>query len=129
MSFIGVWNLVNSYNFDNFLTFVKVPWYQRTISGLLNIKVKIDKKTDTHYVKNVESYFHNSVEDIILDDKYHTNDDGIKKKYTVSNDIINVDIIGNVCNWKEKIYNDENKNLIIEYYFDGEISKQIFEKE
>jgi len=127
MSFVGVWNLVKNNNFSEFLTHVQIPWYQRSFASLLYVTVKIEKKSDIHYIKRVESYFHNSTEDIILDNKYHTSDEGIKRLYTVKDDIINVDIIGTVANWKEKIYN-KNNNLIIEYTFNNEFASQTFEK-
>jgi len=128
MSFVGVWNLVKNNNFSEFLNHVQIPWYQRSIASLLYVKVKIEKQSDIHYIKTVESYFHNSVEDIILDNEYHTSDGGIKRLYTVKDDIINVDIIGTVANWKEKIYN-KNNNLIIEYTFNDSSASQVFEKE
>ena len=128
MSFVGVWNLVKNNNFSEFLNHVQIPWYQRSIASLLYVKVKIEKQSDIHYIKTVESYFHNSVEDIILDNEYHTSDGGIKRLYTVKDDIINVDIIGTVANWKEKIYN-KNNNLIIEYTFNDISASQVFEKE
>ena len=128
MSFVGVWNLVKNNNFSEFLNHVQIPWYQRSIASLLYVKVKIEKQSDIHYIKTVESYFHNSVEDIILDNEYHTSDGRIKRLYTVKDDIINVDIIGTVANWKEKIYN-KNNNLIIEYTFNDSSASQVFEKE
>ena len=129
MSFIGVWNLVTNNNFNEFLNHVQIPWYQRSFASLLNVKVKIEKKSDIHYKKVVESYFHNSIENIILDNKYHTSDDGVKRLYTIEDDIINVNIIGTIANWKEKIYNKDDNNLVIEYSFNNMSASQIFEKE
>tara|TARA_B110000858_G_scaffold197131_1_gene257735 strand:+ start:1404 stop:1793 length:390 start_codon:yes stop_codon:yes gene_type:complete len=129
MSFIGVWNLVTNNNFNEFLNHVQIPWYQRSLASLLYVKVKIEKHSDIHYKKVVESYFHNSIENIILDDKYHTSDDGIKRLYTIENDIITVDIIGTIANWKEKIYNNDKNNLVIEYSFNNDSASQIFERE
>ena len=66
MSFIGVWNLVTNNNFNEFLNHVQIPWYQRSIASVLYVKVKIEKHSDTQYKKVVESYFHNSIENITI---------------------------------------------------------------
>lgn len=109
---LGSWTLKNNKNFNKFLEFTQIPWYQRLIAEHSSINVLIIEK-EGGYVKKINSTFFNSEEFIILDDTFRKYDE-IKKKYTFENNIINTDIKGTIVNWNEKIYK-QGDELIIEY--------------
>ena len=117
MNFIlGKWYIHKNTDFDEFLKFTKVPWYQRKIAKHSNIDLEIKKINDTTFIKNINSLFYKNDEKIILDGNYHKNHT-VTRKYNIEegeNTTITVDVQGSIVNWKEKIYFND-PHLIVEY--------------
>lgn len=130
---LGKWYIHKNTNFDEFLKFTKVPWYQRKIAKHSNIDLEINKEDDKNYVKKVNSLFYKNDEKIILDDNYHRNNK-VSRKYSIDeneNPTITVDVEGSIVNWKEKIYY-ESPYLVVEYIWNTKyginFAKQFFLK-
>lgn len=130
---LGKWYIHKNTNFDNFLKFTQVPWYQRKIAKHSNIDLEISKIDDKNFVKKINSMFYKNEERIILDGDYHKNNT-VKRKYSIDdseNPTITVDVQGSIVNWIEKIYY-EDPHLVVEYIWKGKYefvyAKQFFLK-
>jgi len=126
---VGKWKLQKQEQFDNFLKYTQIPWYQRKIARYCKVLTNIIHNDDDKFTKEVSATFYKMDPENID----FTKDEWIKsgttqKKYHMEGDIINVDVKGSVVNWKEKIYY-QDPNMIVEYHWlDGGFAKQIFSK-
>ena len=115
---LGNWRLKENNNFNSFLMFTQTSWLNRRVALNCSIDVYIARILKkplgfNHYNKQVNSLFYNMDENIILDGNPRLYDK-ITKKYFIKDDVVNVDIVGTIVNWKEQIYIN-NDNLIIKY--------------
>lgn len=102
-TFLGKWVLKKEVNFDKFLKFSGVPWFQRRIAKHNKLKILIEKWKKV-YVKSVISPLYNTQEILKLDNEYRIYDKFMKKFYTEEN-IIYVDVKYNdELSWKEEIH-------------------------
>ncbi len=129
---LGYWRLKENKDFDNFLIFTQTPWWQRRIAlnCAINLSLRCflkNPKGHNHYNKKVESLFYSTDENIILDNEWRQYDD-IRKKYSLKDQTVNVQILGTVVNWEEKIYMNNN-NLVIKYVWkEGDKTKTATQK-
>ncbi len=129
LNLVGKWKLKKQEQFDNFLKYTQIPWYQRKIARYCKVLTNIIHNDDDKFTKEVSATFYKMDPENID----FTKDEWIKsgttlKKYHMEGDIINVDVKGSVVNWKEKIYY-QDPNMIVEYHWlDGGFAKQIFSK-
>ena len=129
LNLVGKWKLQKQEQFDNFLKYTQIPWYQRKIARYCKVLTNIIHNDDDKFTKEVSATFYKMDPENID----FTKDEWIKsgttqKKYHMEGDIINVDVKGSVVNWKEKIYY-QDPNMIVEYHWlDGGFAKQIFSK-
>tara|TARA_B100000963_G_C22520956_1_gene623024 strand:+ start:480 stop:875 length:396 start_codon:yes stop_codon:yes gene_type:complete len=126
---VGKWNLVEKSNFDGFLKYTQIPWYQRKIAKYCGVTTTISKNNDETYTKSVKSRFYKMDPEIIDFDKSEYIKSGTtKKKYSREDDVILADVLGSIVNWKERIYYQE-PYLIVEYNWgkDG-FAQQKFKK-
>ena len=129
LNLVGKWQLQKQEQFDNFLKYTQIPWYQRKIARYCKVLTNIIHNDDDKFTKEVSATFYKMDPENID----FTKDEWIKsgttqKKYHMEGDIINVDVKGSVVNWKEKIYY-QHPNMIVEYHWlDGGFAKQIFSK-
>ena len=125
---LGKWYISKNKNFDDFLKFTHVPWYQRKIAEHSNIDIEIQKLAPNKFTRIVNSLFYNNQENIVINNEFHKHDK-VRKKYTISNGMIIVNIKGSRVNWTEKIYY-EAPYLVVEYTWKGryqyEWAKQYF---
>lgn len=129
LNLVGKWKLQKQEQFDNFLKYTQIPWYQRKIARYCKVLTNIIHNDDDKFTKEVSATFYKMDPENID----FTKDEWIKsgttqKKYNMDGDVINVDVKGSVVNWKEKIYY-QDPNMIVEYHWlDGGFAKQIFSK-
>ena len=129
LNLVGKWKLQKQEQFDNFLKYTQIPWYQRKIARYCKVLTNIIHDDDDKFTKEVSATFYKMDPENID----FTKDEWIKsgttqKKYNMDGDVINVDVKGSVVNWKEKIYY-QDPNMIVEYHWlDGGFAKQIFSK-
>ena len=131
---LGKWKLVKNEGFDKFLKFTQISWYKRKIAEYSPINIEIERlpmrlRTGGYeYEKRVRSTFYKTDERITFNDEYVPSGT-TRRKYTLTDDGILVDIIGSMVNWNERIYYEE-PNLIVEYSWkEGAVEKfarQIF---
>ena len=131
---LGKWKLVKNEGFDKFLKFTQISWYKRKIAEYSPINIEIERlpmrlRTGGYeYEKRVRSTFYKTDERITFNDEYVPSGT-TRRKYTLTDDGILVDIIGSIVNWNERIYYEE-PNLIVEYSWkEGTVEKfarQIF---
>ena len=101
-TFLGKWVLKKEVNFDKFLKFSGVPWYQRCIAKHNKLKILIEKWKKV-YVKSVTSPLYNTQEILKLDNEYRTYDKFMKRFYE-KNNIIFVDVkYKNLISWNEEV--------------------------
>jgi len=120
-NFLGKWRLKENINFDSFLIFTQLSWFERTIALSSPITLFLTKDIG-NYTKKIESLFYNSEEKIILDNTPRIYNK-IKKTYSKTPDEVNVNIVGEIVNWNEKI-SLKNNELIIKYTWDDEETKE-----
>jgi len=120
-NFLGKWRLKENINFDSFLIFTQLSWFERTIALSSPITLFLTKDIG-NYTKKIESLFYNSEEKIILDNTPRIYNK-IKKTYSKTTDEVNVNIVGEIVNWNEKI-SLKNNELIIKYTWDDEETKE-----
>ena len=101
-TFLGKWKLKKEVNFDNFLKFSGVPWFQRRIAKHNKLKILIETWEEV-YIKSVTSPLYNTEEILKLDNKCRRYDKYVKKFYTQDN-IIFADVkYKDSISWNEEV--------------------------
>ena len=126
---VGKWKLSKNEEFDNFLKYTKIPWYQRKIARYCKVLTSIKQINENEFLKEATATFYKmDPENIDFTKDEWIKSGTTKKKYSRDGDVINVEVKGSMVDWNEKIYY-QDPNMIVEYHWlNGGFAKQIFTK-
>lgn len=100
----GNWKLKKNINFELFLEHCGYGWMQRKVAVASSIDLEILSGGPDRIRRKIKSAFFNTNEEYVIDDKFHMNKDGIKKKNSFTNNILTTFAEGTQMSWIERAY-------------------------